>query len=221
MNTQYDFFSPKDKSIKTNCLIIFNILKFKDYNFSTNFFQEITKGLKINYYQKLDNLIIEFENMEDSAKIKDLIQNKDFSEFQMDHKIIVLFTVKKESKITEDQLSLYEDVNETNDIEIPGLIIEEDFISKEEEEELINYIEKEKWNTFKKIKRRVQHYGYEFDYDTNNIDVTKKMGTLPKYYDSMIKKIKDYISYDEPDQLTINEYEPGQGIKPHIVILNY
>ena len=45
---------------------------------------------------------------------------------------------------------------------IPGLTIIEDFISEEEEKNLLKYINKQAW--LNSLSRRVQHYGYEYDY---------------------------------------------------------
>ena len=65
------------------------------------------------------------------------------------------------------------------------------------------------------MQRRVQHYGYKFDYQTKNIDITEKIGELPDFCDPFIKKLKEAMPHP-PDQLTINEYHPGQGIRKHV-----
>ncbi len=36
-----------------------------------------------------------------------------------------------------------------------------------------------KWQ--KLLNRRVQHYGYEFKYGTNNVDLEKSIGTMPEF----------------------------------------
>ena len=56
----------------------------------------------------------------------------------------------------------------TRHINIPGLTLFKDFITKDEEIKLINFLDNNKWKTG--IKRRVQHYGYEFDYNNRTIN---------------------------------------------------
>lgn len=51
---------------------------------------------------------------------------------------------------------------------IPGLFVIDNFISKEEEMQLILTIDNQQWS--KLNNRRVQHYGYEFKYGRNQID---------------------------------------------------
>uniref|UniRef100_A0A6J0UDX7 tRNA (carboxymethyluridine(34)-5-O)-methyltransferase n=2 Tax=Pogona vitticeps TaxID=103695 RepID=A0A6J0UDX7_9SAUR len=105
----------------------------------------------------------------------------------------------------------------------PGLSIIEELISPEEERQLLESID---WaedealpNTQKSLKhRRVKHFGYEFRYDNNNIDRDRPLpGGLPDICNTFLEKCLNmgYIK-DSPDQLTINQYEPGQGIPPHI-----
>lgn len=64
--------------------------------------------------------------------------------------------------------------------------------------------------------RRVKHYGYEFNYTNNNIDKHKPMTEkIPVECNFIFKKLRE-LGYDNilassPDQLTVNEYQPGQG----------
>ena len=75
------------------------------------------------------------------------------------------------------------------------------------------------------LKRRVQHYGYTFNYVTRSVDNKKKPPKLPEFLLSLYEKLfhgedKFVCSIDGalmlPDQCTINEYMPGQGISSHI-----
>ena len=70
--------------------------------------------------------------------------------------------------------------------------------------------------------RRVKHYGYEFRYGTNDVDETKPLNEkIPTVCDRLLDKcINSGIIGVKPDQLTINFYEPGQGIPPHIDNIN-
>ena len=99
--------------------------------------------------------------------------------------------------------------------EIKGLELYPNFISQKEEKELINSIDNSPW--LNDLKRRVQHYGYKYDYRARKIDNSLYLGELPSWskfiYTKMVdEKIIDFI----PDQAIINEYETGQGISSHI-----
>jgi alkylated DNA repair protein alkB family protein 8 len=57
---------------------------------------------------------------------------------------------------------------------VEGLYVFYDFIDEAEEQRLLAAVKDEPWNTLPR--RRVQHWGYEFDYKTRNIDITKPLG---------------------------------------------
>jgi len=87
-----------------------------------------------------------------------------------------------------------------------GLTIVEDFITEEEEKELVTFINSQEWMSA--LSRRVQHYGYEYGY-------------FPPYEVKPTKEIPDifrkYVDKINPgfNQVIVNEYEPGQGIGKH------
>lgn len=103
----------------------------------------------------------------------------------------------------------------------PGLIIIENFITSDEEGMLINLIkwtkcdDEEQCNAVLKH-RQVKHFGYEFRYDTNNVDVNKPLidEPIPAECDFLWDRLRSqHIQLHEtsPHQLTVNKYEPGQG----------
>lgn len=103
-----------------------------------------------------------------------------------------------------------------NDISmIQGLKYVPNFIDKVEESFYVKSINNEAW--LADIKRRVQHYGYKYDYKARSIDYSMFIGELPIWAKEMAKRLFDekYIS-EFPDQLIINEYQPGQGITNHV-----
>ena len=104
----------------------------------------------------------------------------------------------------------------TASVVIPGLQILLNFVSAEEEVELLRCVESGAWDNGgpRKMRRRVQHYGYAFDYRTIEIDRTPR-NALPPPLDALRLRVRDALGFD-PTQLTVNEYEPGQGIKPHV-----
>lgn len=61
--------------------------------------------------------------------------------------------------------------------------------------------------------RRVKHYGYEFMYGPNSVDINKPLpGGLPAVCGPLLKQIvDDGLVCSTPDQLTVNEYLPGAG----------
>eukprot|EP00079_Xenopus_tropicalis_P021245 XP_012812513.1 PREDICTED: alkylated DNA repair protein alkB homolog 8 isoform X2 [Xenopus tropicalis] len=102
----------------------------------------------------------------------------------------------------------------------PGLIIVEDFVSPEQERTMLESIDWDsETSSQKSLKhRRVKHYGYEFRYDNNNVDKDKPLpGGLPDFCTEALRKcVQIGLIKHDPDQLTINQYEPGQGIPPHV-----
>ena len=107
-------------------------------------------------------------------------------------------------------------LNESEDIsKVVGLEYVPEFISIEEHDELLSCIQSEKWLDY--LKRRVQHYGFKYDYKTRYVDYSMKIGNLPPWSLGLSTKIYDLGYMDEvPDQMIVNEYLPGQGISAHV-----
>lgn len=98
---------------------------------------------------------------------------------------------------------------------VKGLVYQDDFLSIEDEKLILSEIDNAVWDT--NLKRRVQHYGYIYDYKKKNIDQDFKIGKLPDWLISLEERIrKDFNLENSFDQVIINEYEPGQGISNHI-----
>ena len=98
---------------------------------------------------------------------------------------------------------------------ISGLFYQNDFLNSNEEKAILSQIEKEEWDS--SLKRRVQHYGYIYDYKKKNISQDSRKGELPDWLFALEKKIKATFNLEQSfDQVIINEYEPGQGISNHI-----
>lgn len=109
---------------------------------------------------------------------------------------------------------------------VPGLIFRENFVSAEEAERLLAEIDSCVWVS--KIKRRVQHYGYAFNYAKLCVDIHQHLGPLPSFCDPLLQRISAAGSELLPsanldssgtcslDQLTINEYVPMVGIAFHV-----
>ena len=98
---------------------------------------------------------------------------------------------------------------------IQGLSIVKNFISDDEEKELLNIMEEQEWNGT--LLRKSQHYGYRYNYKTKDIGKEDYIGELPEWLDKYIFRIfKAGYIYEFPNQVTINRYLPGEGIASHI-----
>jgi|GEM_PF-1070943 len=100
-------------------------------------------------------------------------------------------------------------------VDIPGLLCCLDFMSESYEAELIETIDRQPWLT--DLKRRVQHYGYKYDYKARSVDPSMYLGPLPDWSLAVVRELYDRGMVPQiPDQLIVNEYEPGQGISAHV-----
>lgn len=104
---------------------------------------------------------------------------------------------------------------------ISGLYYCEDIIDIKTENDLINKINNESW--LSDLTRRVQHYGYKYDYKKRRIDRNDYLGELPIWTTDVEKKLFNLINesniqlpYNKFDQLIINEYKSNQGISAHV-----
>lgn len=98
---------------------------------------------------------------------------------------------------------------------ISGLRYIPNFISADKSAELLERIDKQDWRA--DLRRRVQHYGYIYDYRSRAISHDMKLGPLPNWLSAVSSKlVEQKIFAQMPDQVIINEYEPGQGIAAHI-----
>lgn len=110
----------------------------------------------------------------------------------------------------------------------PGLIILKGFITADEEDRLVKCID---WSANADIEfntnlrhRQVKHFGYEFLYGTNDVDVNKPLldQKIPDECDVLWTRLaenKDLnIAWKKPEQLTVNKYEAGQGNKLYRIL---
>lgn len=98
---------------------------------------------------------------------------------------------------------------------IPGLIYVPNFISALQEEYIVSDIDKRVWSN--ELKRRVQHYGYKYDYKKRVVNVSMKAADLlswMKFYAT--KLVQKGLFVKVADQAIVNEYKVGQGIGKHI-----
>ena len=67
------------------------------------------------------------------------------------------------------------------------------------------------------LKRRVQHYGWRYDYSARFVSEDMKAAPIPAPMRDLAEMLHERGWFDRPpDQIIVNEYEPGQGIAPHV-----
>ncbi|KNC47622.1 uncharacterized protein AMSG_11724 [Thecamonas trahens ATCC 50062] len=96
---------------------------------------------------------------------------------------------------------------------VPGLTVVTDAVSPEDELALLAQVDNGEWMT--SLKRRVQHYGYRYDYRSRKVAPESYLGELPEWSKQVMARL-GAAGDGEFDQLIVNEYEPGQGISAHI-----
>lgn len=118
--------------------------------------------------------------------------------------------------ITTHQLELdLEVILESDAIDIPGLIYIPQYIEIEEQTKLLNIIDQQVWSI--KLQRRIQHYGYQYDYKKGSLTSSRYLGSLPDWAQVLASRfLSENLTTTISDQLIVNEYQPGQGISNHI-----
>lgn len=102
-----------------------------------------------------------------------------------------------------------------NTANLPGFTYIPDYISADEAEKLLLAIDQQIWST--QLKRRVQHYGYQYDYKKRLIDPAMNLGALPNWAQDIAERFTlEGLTEKNPNQVIVNEYQPGQGIANHI-----
>ena len=98
---------------------------------------------------------------------------------------------------------------------IRGLQYIEDYINEIQHDWLLDKIDEQRW--LDDLKRRVQLYGFKYDYRARKVNLDMHIGELPKWLKVLSDKLqKEGYTPEVPDQVIVNEYRPGQGISSHI-----
>ena len=96
----------------------------------------------------------------------------------------------------------------------PGLLYQPDFLAGPDAAALINWIDRQPWQA--DLKRRVQHYGYRYDYRARRARAEDYLGPLPEAFAELAERLLSHGFAARPDQVVVNEYEPVQGNATHI-----
>jgi alkylated DNA repair dioxygenase AlkB len=90
-----------------------------------------------------------------------------------------------------------------------------DIISPDDEEALISELDRLPWST--ELKRRVQHFGYRYDYRARTVTDDAYLGPLPYWLDPFCRRLVSEGHFVQtPSQVIANDYLPGQGISAHV-----
>lgn len=97
---------------------------------------------------------------------------------------------------------------------IPGLIYVRNFLTAQEQTDLLDIIDTRPWSNT--LRRKTQHYGWRYDYTARSLDETMRLGALPDWLTVYNERLHVVSDDSMPlDQAIINEYLPGQGIASH------
>jgi alkylated DNA repair dioxygenase AlkB len=89
------------------------------------------------------------------------------------------------------------------------------YVNPDQAELLLAAVDSAPWMT--DMRRRVQHYGWRYDYTRRTVDESMRLGPLPPWAGRLAERMhRAGLVEAVPDQLIVNEYEPGQGISAHI-----
>lgn len=106
-------------------------------------------------------------------------------------------------------------VAEPHPNEVPGLIVVPEFVSETEERDLLAAVDAAPWRD--DLSRRVQHYGWTYDYKAKKVDPAARLGPLPTWADQIASRLlAQGLVTELPDQVIVNEYVGKQGIAKHV-----
>lgn len=97
---------------------------------------------------------------------------------------------------------------------IEGLSVRADWITPDEERALLERIDESAWRA--DLQRRVQHYGWRYDYKARSVDESMRLGPLPDWAEALAERVAREELSAKPAQVIVNEYVPGQGISKHV-----
>ena len=94
-----------------------------------------------------------------------------------------------------------------------GARLVEDFLDQAEETAWLEAIDASEWSH--EIGRRVQHYGFRYDYSRRTSGRTEPAAPFPAWATAAAERLEDVFGGTRPEQCIVNEYLPGQGIGMH------
>ena len=71
--------------------------------------------------------------------------------------------------------------------EVPGLLYIKNYITANAQDTLLAHVDNGLW--LDDLKRRVQHYGFKYNYRARRVDMSMRVGELPEWLKSLSKKL--------------------------------
>ncbi|MFM8600727.1 MAG: alpha-ketoglutarate-dependent dioxygenase AlkB [Actinomycetota bacterium] len=97
----------------------------------------------------------------------------------------------------------------------PGLVLVHEWLSRAESAALLSAVDSQPW--LHDLKRRVQHYGWKYDYTLRDLSPDQYLGPIPSLFAEVVDRLAAVPQFGaEAEQIIVNEYLPGQGIAAHI-----
>ncbi|AFZ18602.1 alpha-ketoglutarate-dependent dioxygenase AlkB [Allocoleopsis franciscana] len=97
---------------------------------------------------------------------------------------------------------------------VSGIVYISNYLNKDEQDNLIRIIDQQDWSI--KDQRRIQEYGYKYDYKDGSFVASTHLGNLPDWAQNVaVRLAEDGFMVNVPEQVIVNEYQPGQGIVSH------
>lgn len=113
-----------------------------------------------------------------------------------------------------NQVSLFAESDDPPRELPPGATLTRNWLRESSEDDLISVVDAGAWRT--DLKRRTQHYGFRYDYTGRGVDQNDRLGPLPAWVEPLSARLVSDGFFDaSPDQIIVNEYQPGQGIALH------
>jgi alkylated DNA repair protein alkB homolog 8 len=193
-----------------NCGLANNVT----YEFLNETFNQFGNVVDIIMQKKKSYAFIIYEDKNSTKLAIENLQSKIINTNSQTPICFYLFAVDKVPDLSLD--SIYKQCDNLPD----GLKYFQNFIDDSYAQELVTFLETH--NTKQDLKKRcVKHFGYEFRYGTSDCDENKPLTEpdlqMPKICDKLIEKmLNENLIKNAPDQMTVNFYETGQGIPPHI-----
>eukprot|EP00762_Andalucia_godoyi_P005202 ANDGO_03949.mRNA.1 Uncharacterized protein L905 len=160
--------------------------------------------------------MVSFATVQSAINCHDTLSNAVHPEISnLDRHIRFAYSREKEGLSTEWRIPA---LSWSSEISVPGLVLIPDFVSEALEAVLIQTFDENPWTDL--LGRRVQHYIRSFDYRTRYASVVADGLPMFPGLQDVLDMIANDHSYQRPwdvaDQVTVNDYEPGHGIPPHV-----
>ena len=101
---------------------------------------------------------------------------------------------------------------------VPGLKLIPGFLTPKEQSLCVQRVDGATQEWRNDLQRRVQHYGWRYDYRARAITPDMHLGALPGWLHQLAERLyRETGAFGHiPEQVIVNEYLPGQGIGTHI-----